>query len=71
MSKFLYSSKMLYLLAALLVLVFFLPDIIGPIPALLCGAAVIGFSFYVYNFWCRADQDKENQNNSAQSEDGN
>lgn len=71
MSKFLYSSKMLYLLAALLVLVFFLPDIIGPIPALLCGAAVIGFSFYVYNLWCRADQDKENQNNSAQSEDGN
>lgn len=69
MRKFLYSSKMLYLLAALLVLVFFLPDIIGPIPALLCGAVVIGVSFYVYNLWCREEQNKDDQNNPAQSEE--
>lgn len=46
---------MLYILAALLVLVFFLPDIIGPIPALLCGAVVIGFAYYIYNLWSRSE----------------
>jgi nitroreductase len=55
---------MLYILAGLLVLVFFLPEFIGPLPALLCGAVVIGFGFYVYNLWCKeppegAEQRKE------------
>ncbi len=53
MKKFLYSAKMLYILAALLVLVFFLPDLIGPVPAIICGGAVIAFAYYVYNLWCR------------------
>ena len=59
MPKFFYSSKMLYLLAALLVLVFFLPDLIGPLPAVLCGTAVIGLAFFIYNLWCKAG-DSEN-----------
>ena len=52
---------MLYILAALLVVVFFLPDFIGPLPALLCGGVVIGFGFYVYNLWCKAPQEEANQ----------
>lgn len=51
MKKFLYSPAMFYILAALLILVFFLPDLIGPIPALICGGIVIGFAIYVYNLW--------------------
>jgi hypothetical protein len=49
--KFFYSPAMFYILAALLILVFFLPDLIGPIPALICGALVIGFAIYIYNLW--------------------
>lgn len=51
MKKLLYSPAMFYILAALLILVFFLPDLIGPIPALICGGIVIGFAIYVYNLW--------------------
>jgi hypothetical protein len=43
---------MLVILIFLLMLVFFLPDFIGPIPSLLIGALVIGLSFFVYNKWC-------------------
>jgi nitroreductase len=52
---------MLYILAVLLVLVFFLPEFIGPLPALLCGAVVIGFGFYVYNLWCKETPDEAEQ----------
>jgi hypothetical protein len=59
MKNFLYSPKMLYILAGLLVLVFFLPDIIGPIPAIICGGIVIGISLYIYNLWSKqVDKDK-------------
>lgn len=51
MKKFFYSPAMFYILAALLILVFFLPDLIGPIPALICGGLVIGFAIYIYNLW--------------------
>ncbi len=51
MKKFLYSGKMIYILAALLVLTFFLPDLIGPIPAIIIGGLVIAFAIYVYNLW--------------------
>ena len=51
MKKLLHSPAMLYILAVLLVVVFFLPEFIGPLPALLCGGVVIGFGFYVYNLW--------------------
>ena len=54
MNKFLNSPAMLYILAVLLVVVFFLPEFIGPVPALLCGGVVIGFGFYVYNQWSQA-----------------
>ncbi len=56
MNRFLYSGKMLYILAALLVLTFFLPDLIGPIPALIIGGLVIAFSIYVYNLWTSKDK---------------
>ena len=59
MRAFFYSSAMLYVLAALLVLVFFLPDLIGPLPAVLCGAAVIGCAFFTYNRWCQDDGESE------------
>ena len=42
---------MLYILAALLVLAFFLPDIIGPVPSIIIGGLIIGFAIYVYNLW--------------------
>jgi nitroreductase len=58
--NFFHSPIMLYILAALLVLVFFLPEFIGPLPALLCGAVVIGFGFYVYNLWCKETPDDTN-----------
>jgi len=51
MKKLIYSSKLIYVLAVLLVLVFFLPDLIGPLPAALCSILVIGFALYVYNVW--------------------
>jgi hypothetical protein len=51
MKKFIYSKKLIYILAVLLVLVFFLPDLIGPLPAALCSIVVIGFALYVYNAW--------------------
>lgn len=50
-NKFLYSKKLLYILAALLLVTFFLPDIIGPIPAIILGGMVIGFALFVYNKW--------------------
>jgi len=46
---------MLCILAALLLFVFFLPDLIGPYPALVIGVIVIGFAFFVYNKWSQAD----------------
>ena len=61
MKKFLNSPALLYILAALLVLVFFLPDLIGPLPSLLCGAVVIGFGFYIYNLWCKESPEKAEQ----------
>jgi hypothetical protein len=60
---------MLYILAALLILVFFLPDLIGPLPALACGVAVIGFAFFIYNLWCKddntPDQPTDSENNQT------
>ena len=61
MNKFFHSPIMLYILAALLVLVFFLPDLIGPIPAILGGAVVIGFGFYIYNLWSREEAEETDQ----------
>ena len=69
MNKFFHSTAILYLLAVLLVLVFFLPDLIGPIPALLCGAVVIGFAFYIYNLWCREEPGESALQSPAGSED--
>lgn len=59
MKGFFYSHYMLYLLAALLFLVFFLPDIIGPFPALATGSVIIAISFFVYNKWEKEDSDKD------------
>ncbi len=61
MRNFFYSRYMLYLLAALLMLVFFLPDIIGPLPALAIGSVVIAISFFVYNKWEKNDSDEEDR----------
>ncbi|THB71168.1 MAG: hypothetical protein D6B25_19115 [Desulfobulbaceae bacterium] len=55
MKSFLYSAKMLYLLIALLLVVFFLPDLVGPLPSLIIGGIVIGCALLVYNHWCKAD----------------
>jgi hypothetical protein len=55
MHKFLYSSKLIYILAVRLLLAFFLPDLIGPVPAILIGGLIIGFAFFVYNKWTRND----------------
>jgi len=51
MRKIFYSSTMLYALAGLLLLTFFLPDIIGPLPAIVIGAFVIALALFVYNKW--------------------
>ncbi len=59
---------MLYILAALLVLVFFLPDLIGPLPALACGAVVIALAFFIYNLWCNADKASKMPTDSENSQ---
>jgi hypothetical protein len=59
MKKLLYSSKLIYVLAVLLVLVFFLPDLIGPLPAVLCSIVVIGFALYVYNLWSSSNKSEK------------
>ena len=59
MRKFFYSRSMLAILATLLMISFFLPDFLGPIPSLLIGSVVIGFSFFVYNKWSKLPGDKE------------
>ena len=51
MIQFFYSRSMLVILAILLMIAFFLPDFIGPIPSLIIGSMIIGFSFFVYNKW--------------------
>lgn len=51
MNQFFYSRSMLVILAILLMIAFFLPDFIGPIPSLIIGSMIIGFSFFVYNKW--------------------
>ncbi len=62
MNKFLYSNKLIYILAVLLLLTFFLPDLIGPVPAILIGGLIIGFAFFVYNKWTRNDgRDSDSQ----------
>ena len=51
MKNFFYSNTLLIILAVLLMTVFFLPDLIGMIPALVIGTIVIGISLFVYNKW--------------------
>lgn len=69
MKNFFYSPKMLYILAGLLVLVFFLPDIIGPIPAIICGGMVIGISMYIYNLWNKQEDKGKTMNGDDASDD--
>jgi hypothetical protein len=65
MKKIIYSSKLIYVLATLLVLVFFLPDLIGPLPATLCAIVIIGFAIYVYNVWSRPETPEHEASPSA------
>ena len=60
---------MLYILAGLLVIVFFLPDIIGPIPAIICGVIVIGFSIYIYNLWSKNEENDKTVDGDDASDD--
>ena len=69
MKNFFYSPKMLYILAGLLVLVFFLPDIIGPIPAIICGGIVIGISMYIYHLWNKQEDKGKTMNGDDASDD--
>jgi hypothetical protein len=48
--------------------VFFLPDFIGPIPSLIIGSIVIGFSFFVYNKWSQLPDEKGNSDNDQEQE---
>lgn len=54
---------MLVILAVLLMITFFLPDLIGPMPSLIIGSVIIGFSFFVYNKWSQFPADKESDEN--------
>ena len=65
MKTWLTSTWMFYLLVCLLVLALFLPDLIGPIPALLFGGSIIAFALFVYNQYSStpaepADQAEQN-----------
>ncbi len=64
MRKFFYSRSMLVILAVLLMTVFFLPDFIGPVPSLVIGSVIIGFSFFVYNKWSQLPAEKESNDNT-------
>jgi len=59
---------MLVILAILLMTVFFLPDFIGPIPSLIIGSIVIGFSFFVYNKWSQLPGEKDNSDDDQGQE---
>jgi len=59
LQTFIHSAAMFYLVAGLLVLVFFLPDLIGTVPALICGAIVIALAICLYNLWGREKSDSE------------
>ena len=63
MRKFFYSRSMLVILAILLMTVFFLPDFLGPIPSLIIGSVVIGFSFFVYNKWSQLPGEEDSDEN--------
>ena len=56
---------MLYILAALLVLAFFLPDIIGPVPSIIIGGLIIAFAIYVYNLWTTPPDKKSEDNDGS------
>lgn len=68
MRNFFYSRSLLVILAILLMTVFFLPDFIGPIPSLIIGSIVIGFSFFVYNKWSQLPDEKEKSDNDQELE---
>lgn len=58
---------MFVILAVLLMISFFLPDFLGPIPSLIIGSVVIGFSFFVYNKWSKLPaEEASNDNNQEQ-----
>ena len=66
MRQFFYSRSLLVILAVLLLITFFLPDLIGPIPALIIGAVIIGFSFFVYNKWSQLPGEEEKDDDCEQ-----
>ena len=68
MRKFFYSRSMLVILALLLMTVFFLPDFLGPIPSLVIGSVIIGFSFFVYNKWCQLPSEKKSDENPQEQQ---
>lgn len=67
MNQFFYSRSMLVILAILLMIVFFLPDFIGPIPSLIIGSMIIGFSFFVYNKWSQLPGEEKKDDDEQDS----
>lgn len=68
MKNFFYSNTLLIILAVLLMTVFFLPDFIGTIPALIIGTIVIGISLFVYNKWSQLPNDTAVDDDPGQEE---
>lgn len=59
--KLLYSRALAWILAALLLLAFFLPDLVGPLPALVIGGLIIGLALWVYNLWNKPAPDRDTE----------
>lgn len=74
LNRILHSRALLPLLAALLVLAFFLPDLIGPLPAIIIGGLVVGLCLFVYGKWSQAtesDQPRDGDQPSGPDENKN
>jgi len=54
---------MLAILALLLMVSFFLPDFLGPVPSLVIGSVIIAFAFFVYNRWSQLPTEEEPKDN--------
>lgn len=53
MNKILASPTLFLVLAVLLLLAFFLPDLVGPVIGTAAGAAIILLAWLVYGHWCQ------------------
>ncbi|MBE0582878.1 MAG: hypothetical protein IH612_03855 [Desulfofustis sp.] len=64
--KTVFSAPSLFvILAALLLLAFFLPDLLGPAIGTAISAVIVLLAVLVYNRWCRSEPTPQNEEHQA------